>query len=84
MSGLKIVGIGHAVPERILTNQELEQMVDTSDEWIVARTGIRERRISEKENTSVLGFRAAQKAMEDAGNFQGTDRGDSGSDLHTG
>ena len=67
MSGLKIVGIGHAVPERILTNQELEQMVDTSDEWIVARTGIRERRISEKENTSVLGFRAAQKAMEDAG-----------------
>ena len=42
-------------------------MVDTSDEWIVARTGIRERRISEKENTSVLGFRAAQKAMEDAG-----------------
>ena len=67
MSGLKIVGIGHAVPEKILTNQALEKMVDTSDEWIVTRTGIRERRIAEKENTSVLGFWAAQRAMEDAG-----------------
>jgi len=67
LSGLKIVGIGHAVPEKILTNQALEKMVDTSDEWIVTRTGIRERRIAEKENTSVLGFWAAQRAMEDAG-----------------
>lgn len=67
MNGLKILGAGYAVPEKVLTNQDLEQMVETNDEWIVSRTGIRERRISETENTSVLGFRAAQAALQDAG-----------------
>ncbi len=66
MSGLKILGAGYSVPDKVLTNQDLEHMVDTNDEWIVTRTGIRERRIAEKENTSVLGFRAAQWAMQDA------------------
>lgn len=67
MNGLKILGAGYAVPEKVLTNQDLEHMVETNDEWIVSRTGIRERRIAETENTSVLGFQAAQWAMKDAG-----------------
>ena len=63
-----IAGIGMYVPERRLTNQELEAMVDTSDEWIVQRTGIRERRIAAAdEHTSDMGTAAAQRALEDAG-----------------
>ena len=42
---VSITGIGTSVPERVLTNDELSKMVDTSDEWIVTRTGIRERRV---------------------------------------
>ena len=62
-----IAGIGMYVPERRLTNQELEAMVDTSDEWIVQRTGIRERRIAAvDEQTSHMGTAAAQRALEDA------------------
>ena len=45
----RIVGTGMAVPERVLSNRDLERMVDTSDEWIVERTGIRERRIAEED-----------------------------------
>jgi len=68
MTRAQIVGIGAYAPKRILTNQDLEKMVDTSDEWIVQRTGIRERRIvDETEAASDLGFRAAQQAMERAG-----------------
>lgn len=63
-----IIGTGKYVPERILTNQELEQMVDTNDEWIVARTGIRERRIaSPEEASSDLACKAAQIALDQAG-----------------
>lgn len=63
-----IAGIGCYVPERILSNYDLQQMVDTSDEWIRARTGIKERRIApENENTSDLAVKAAQAAMADAG-----------------
>lgn len=59
-----ILGTGKYVPERILTNHDLEQMVDTNDEWIVTRTGIRERRIAASEQaTSDLAFLAAQKAL---------------------
>ncbi len=62
-----IRGIGKYVPERILTNQELESMVDTNDEWIVSRTGIRERRISSPEQaTSDLAYRAALEAIQHA------------------
>src|SRR5215470_9327967 len=61
---VSIVGTGSYAPERILTNQELEQMVDTSDEWIRSRTGIRERRIAaDNEATSDLAIKAAQAAM---------------------
>ncbi len=62
-----ILGLGAMVPERRLTNQDLEQMVDTSDEWIVTRTGIRERRIAAPdEATSDLALVAARLAMERA------------------
>ncbi|RLE04278.1 MAG: 3-oxoacyl-ACP synthase [Candidatus Aminicenantes bacterium] len=65
---IKIVGTGFYVPDKILTNQDLEKMVDTSDEWIVTRTGIRERHIaSEEQATSDLAAEAARRALQDAG-----------------
>ena len=61
-------GCGSYLPERVLTNRELEGMVATSDPWIVQRTGIRERHIAaEHETTSVLGLKAAEAALADAG-----------------
>ncbi len=63
-----VLGYGAYLPERILTNAELASMVDTSDEWIVQRTGIRERHIAaEGEFTSHLGLKAAQAAIANAG-----------------
>ena len=63
-----ITGVGHFVPENRLTNADLEKLVDTNDEWIVTRTGIRERRILEKEKgTSDMAVPAAQAALENAG-----------------
>lgn len=63
-----IKGIGTYVPEHILTNNDLSKMVETSDEWIVSRSGIRERRIADSnEVTSDLCFKAAQAAIKDAG-----------------
>jgi 3-oxoacyl-[acyl-carrier-protein] synthase-3 len=63
-----VSGTGSYLPEKRLTNADLEKMVDTSDEWIVQRTGIRERRIAdESEATSDLSIRAAKTAMERAG-----------------
>jgi len=63
-----IAGAGHYVPEKVLTNADLEKMVDTSDEWIRTRTGIRERRIAaEGELTSHMGAAAANMALEQAG-----------------
>lgn len=62
-----IVGVGAYLPKKILTNFALEKMVDTSDEWITTRTGIKERRISgENEPTSELAARAAIEALENA------------------
>ena len=62
-----IIGIGYHVPEKILTNADIEKLVDTNDEWITERTGIKERRISAKdEPTSELAYKAAIKALEDA------------------
>lgn len=60
----RIIGTGSYFPDKILTNKELEKMVDTSDEWITTRTGIRERRISIDEPTSILATKAAEKAIE--------------------
>jgi 3-oxoacyl-[acyl-carrier-protein] synthase-3 len=63
-----ILGIGSYAPSRVLTNHELAGMVDTSDEWIVSRTGIHERRIAgEHENTSDLATRAGEAALRSAG-----------------
>ncbi|GGI14990.1 MULTISPECIES: beta-ketoacyl-ACP synthase III [Gottfriedia] len=62
-----ILGIGSYVPEKILSNSDLEQMMDTSDEWIVSRTGIKERRIaSDEQDTSHLAYEAAVEALKDA------------------
>ncbi|MEH7400560.1 MULTISPECIES: beta-ketoacyl-ACP synthase III [Bacillaceae] len=62
-----ILGIGSYVPEKKLTNYDLEQMMDTSDEWIVSRTGIKERRIaSDEQDTSDLAYEAAVEALKDA------------------
>ena len=63
-----IIGTGSYLPERVMTNAELEQIVDTSDEWIASRTGIRERRVvAEGESTSDLAARAARIALDRAG-----------------
>lgn len=63
-----ITGCGMYVPERVLTNRDLEKMVDTSDEWITQRTGIKERRIAAPgETSSSMGIIAARKAMDSAG-----------------
>jgi 3-oxoacyl-[acyl-carrier-protein] synthase III len=67
MPRTRITGIGTVVPEKVLTNQDLELLVDTSDEWIVSRTGIRERRIVDGESTSDLAAEAGRRAMADAG-----------------
>lgn len=65
--GSTITGLGRAVPTGVLTNADLERMVETTDEWIVTRTGIRERRIApEGVATSDLAFEAARQALEDA------------------
>ena len=63
-----IIGVGRCVPEKVVTNFDLEKMMDTSDEWIRTRTGIEERRIAEdNQNTSDMAFEAAEKALENAG-----------------
>jgi 3-oxoacyl-[acyl-carrier-protein] synthase-3 len=69
LPGVRFIGSGSAVPDRVLTNQDLAQMVDTNDEWISSRTGIRERHIADGENDSVanLAAKAAQQAITAAG-----------------
>ncbi|WP_026566128.1 beta-ketoacyl-ACP synthase III [Bacillus sp. UNC41MFS5] len=63
-----IVGIGRYLPEKIVTNKDLEKTLDTSDEWIRTMTGIEERRIAADDvDTSDMAFEAAQKAIQDAG-----------------
>ncbi|ERK08659.1 MAG: beta-ketoacyl-ACP synthase III [Pantoea sp.] len=64
----KILGTGSYLPSQVRTNADLEKMVETSDEWIVTRTGIRERRIAAPDETvATMGFSAAQRALEMAG-----------------
>ena len=66
--GFRIAGTGHYVPDRILTNADLEKMVETSDEWIVTRTGIRERHIAGPDTaTSDLAAEAGRRALQNAG-----------------
>lgn len=64
----KITGVGHFAPDRKLTNKDLEQMVNTNDEWITTRTGIKERRILEKERgTSFMAIKAAEMVLNQRG-----------------
>ncbi len=63
----KIIGTGHSLPERVVTNDELATFIDTSDEWISKRTGIRSRHIITTETASMLGTEAARNALEMAG-----------------
>lgn len=68
MKRVGIIGLGDYLPKKVLTNRDLEKMVDTSDEWITTRTGIKERRIVAKnEATSDLAINAARKALKEAG-----------------
>ena len=63
-----IISTGSYLPEKVLSNSDLEKMVDTSDEWIFSRTGMKERRLAAAdEPTSEMGFQAAKKAIEKAG-----------------
>ena len=63
----RIIGTGSAVPEQIVTNEDLSKIVETSDEWISSRSGIRERRIAKEETTTSLAILAGKRALENAG-----------------
>ncbi len=67
MSNVGIISLGHYLPKKVLTNHDLEKMVDTSDEWITIRTGIKERRIAAAdEDTSHMAIKAAREAIKNA------------------
>lgn len=66
MSNVKIVGTGSYVPQNVVTNDDLTKIVDTNDEWISSRTGIKQRRITIDENTSDLAYKAALKALQNS------------------
>lgn len=66
MKGVKVVGFGHYCPDNIVSNKDLESIVETTDEWIVKRTGIKERRISSGEGTVELAYKAALSALKNS------------------
>lgn len=67
LNPLRIAGVGYAVPDTVITNEDLTKLYETSDEWIYTRTGIKERRVvSGEENAIDLGYRAAKNAIEKA------------------
>ena len=63
----RIIGTGSCLPETVVTNDDLSKIMDTSDEWISSRTGIRERRLVKEETTTSMSVTAARRAMENAG-----------------
>ena len=68
MNGLKLLGTGYALPTRVLDNDAMTTYVETSDEWITTRTGIRQRYFcGEGESTTTLAIEAARKALDDSG-----------------
>src|SRR5207244_10960815 len=68
MVNSRILGLGHRLPERVVTNHDLTRLMDTSEEWIEQRTGIRERRFIEAGTSGAdLGVRAAREALRSAG-----------------
>lgn len=66
MKGISVVGFGHYCPENIVSNKDLENIVNTTDEWIIKRTGIKERRISTGEGTVELAYKAALSALKNS------------------
>ena len=64
---MKILAMGKCVPQQVLDNEALSHMVDTNDEWIISRTGIRQRRIAQGETVVSMAAAAARQAMERAG-----------------
>jgi len=68
LRGVRVSGLGKSLPQKVLTNKDLENMVNTSDQWITTRTGIKERRITAiDESSSTLALRAAREALQKAG-----------------
>ena len=65
--GFRILGTGSAAPAKILTNDDLSAMVETSDEWISTRVGVKERRVAVTETTASLAAEAAKRALEQSG-----------------
>ena len=63
----RIIGTGRSLPERVVTNDDLSKVLDTSDEWISSRTGIRQRHVAEKETSATMASKAAAQAIMDAG-----------------
>ena len=63
-----IIGVGHHVPDNVVTNKDLEKVMETSDEWIKERSGIKERRFGDaiEESSSRMGYKAALMALQDA------------------
>ena len=64
MYGVKLLGVGKAVPKYCMTNEDMSKVVDTSDEWITSRTGISQRYLSTGESTTDLAVTAAKEALE--------------------
>ena len=64
---MKIIGTGSCLPQTVVTNDDLSKIMDTSDEWISSRTGIRERHLAKEETTTSMSVEAARRAMENAG-----------------
>ena len=60
----RIIGTGSCMPEMVVTNDDLSKIMDTSDEWISSRTGIRERRLAREETTASMSVTAAKRALE--------------------
>ncbi|GLZ79751.1 3-oxoacyl-[acyl-carrier-protein] synthase 3 protein 4 [Actinorhabdospora filicis] len=67
VNGTKVIGFGHYQPSKVLTNEDLAKMVDTNDEWIVSRVGIKERRIAEHESVADMATAAAEMALSKSG-----------------
>jgi len=67
VTGTRVIGLGHYQPEKVLTNDDLAKIVDTNDEWIQSRVGIKERRIAEKESVADMATFAAERALAASG-----------------
>ena len=67
MAGIKIIGLGKSQGDKVVTNDDLAQIVDTSDQWVRAKTGIKSRYFAENKTNEDMAFEAASQAIENAG-----------------